>query len=117
MEFPFVKGDEVFLKARPASGIGVVTEVLAIGAEPQYRVVFSGQAQIYSARHLELARRQEHRGTAAMPRVQIETACGDERWSTIGCSQNIIEASWQALWDSLELPLLRDREHVENLTR
>jgi 2-isopropylmalate synthase len=52
----------------------------------------------------------EHRGTAAKPRVLIESARGDERWSTIGASQNVIEASWQALWDSLELPLLRDAE-------
>src|SRR5690606_9534227 len=45
------------------------------------------------------------RGTAARPRVLIESARGAERWSTVGCSENIIEASWQALWDSLELPL------------
>jgi 2-isopropylmalate synthase len=49
----------------------------------------------------------EHLGTAARPRVVIESACGDARWSTVGCSANIIEASWYALWDSLELPLLR----------
>ncbi len=49
----------------------------------------------------------EHLGTAAKPRVVIESACGDERWSTVGCSDDIIEASWLALWDSLELPLLR----------
>jgi len=54
----------------------------------------------------------EHRGTAATPRVLIESARGDERWSTIGASPNIIEASYQALWDSLELPLLRAREAV-----
>jgi 2-isopropylmalate synthase len=52
----------------------------------------------------------EHLGTAAKPRVLIESARGDERWSTVGCSENIIEASWQALWDSLELPLLRAAE-------
>jgi 2-isopropylmalate synthase len=51
----------------------------------------------------------EHLGTAAKPRVLIESARGEERWSTVGCSENIIEASWQALWDSLELPLLRSR--------
>jgi hypothetical protein len=43
----------------------------------------------------------------------MESARGDERWSTVGCSDNILEASWQALWDSLELPLLRDREARE----
>jgi 2-isopropylmalate synthase len=51
-----------------------------------------------------------HMGSAAKPRVLLESARGDERWSTVGCSENVIEASWQALWDSLELPLLRDRE-------
>ena len=49
----------------------------------------------------------EHLGTAAKPRVVVESASGAERWSTMGCSENIIEASWQALHDSLELPLLR----------
>ncbi len=39
----------------------------------------------------------------------IEAARGDERWSTVGCSANIIEASWQALVDSFELPLLRQQ--------
>ena len=51
-----------------------------------------------------------HLGVAARPRVLIESGAGDERWSTVGCSENIIEASWQALWDSLELPLLRKRD-------
>jgi 2-isopropylmalate synthase len=51
----------------------------------------------------------EHLGTAAKPRVVVESANGAERWSTVGCSENIIEASWQALRDSLELPLLRRR--------
>jgi 2-isopropylmalate synthase len=52
----------------------------------------------------------EHLGTAARPRVVIESALDEERWSTVGCSENIITASWYALWDSLELPLLRARE-------
>jgi 2-isopropylmalate synthase len=51
----------------------------------------------------------QHLGTAAKPRVVVESASGAERWSTMGCSENIIEASWQALRDSLELPLLRRR--------
>ncbi|HEU4473908.1 MAG TPA: alpha-isopropylmalate synthase regulatory domain-containing protein, partial [Gemmatimonadales bacterium] len=46
-------------------------------------------------------------GTAARPRVIIESARGAERWSTVGCSENIIEASWLALCDALELALLR----------
>ncbi len=57
----------------------------------------------------------EHLGTAAKPRVLIESARGEERWSTVGCSENIIEASWQALWDGLELPLLRDQDRVREI--
>ena len=49
----------------------------------------------------------EHLGTAARPRVIIESARGAERWSTVGCSANIIEASWLALCDALELALLK----------
>ena len=35
-------------------------------------------------------------------RVLIESADGDDSWGTIGVSENLIEASWQALVDSLE---------------
>jgi 2-isopropylmalate synthase len=49
----------------------------------------------------------EHLGTGARPRVIVESARSAERWSTVGCSENIIEASWLALWDALELPLHR----------
>src|SRR5438046_9724367 len=38
----------------------------------------------------------EHLGTAAKPRVVVESASGAERWSTMGCSENIIEASWRS---------------------
>jgi 2-isopropylmalate synthase len=54
----------------------------------------------------------EHLGTGARPRVVIESARGAERWSTVGCSENIIEASWLALCDGLELPLLRDADRA-----
>jgi 2-isopropylmalate synthase len=45
--------------------------------------------------------------TAAKTRVLVESNLGTERWSTIGVSQNIIEASSEALKDALELPLVR----------
>ncbi len=40
-------------------------------------------------------------GTRAVTRVLIDATNGDTRWSTIGVSENIIEASWQALSDSI----------------
>jgi 2-isopropylmalate synthase len=45
-------------------------------------------------------------GTAATTRVLIESGRGTERWTTVGCSANIIEASLLALVDSLEFAVL-----------
>ncbi|MCP4422440.1 MAG: citramalate synthase [Chloroflexi bacterium] len=44
--------------------------------------------------------------TAATTRVLIDTRQGNNSWSTVGASTNIIEASWQALTDSMEYALL-----------
>jgi 2-isopropylmalate synthase len=49
-------------------------------------------------------------GTAAHTRVLIDSAAGHSNWSTVGCSTNIIEASWRALADSLEYVLLNDTD-------
>ncbi|HBG26751.1 MAG: citramalate synthase [Planctomycetes bacterium GWF2_41_51] len=46
--------------------------------------------------------------TAAITRVIIETRDKDAVWGTVGVSENIIEASWQALVDSVEYKLLKD---------
>ncbi|MFH1379085.1 MAG: citramalate synthase [bacterium] len=46
-------------------------------------------------------------GTAAKVRVLIESRDNTEAWSTIGVSENIIEASWQALVDGVEYKLLK----------
>jgi 2-isopropylmalate synthase len=47
-------------------------------------------------------------GTAAGVRVLLDSTDGEELWSTIGVSENIIEASWQALVDSIEYKLSKD---------
>jgi 2-isopropylmalate synthase len=43
-----------------------------------------------------------HDGTAAVTRVLLDSTDGHETWGSIGVSENIIEASWEALVDSLE---------------
>ena len=45
-------------------------------------------------------------GTAALTRVLIETTDGNKNWTTVGVSEDIIEASWDALVDSIEYYLL-----------
>jgi len=51
----------------------------------------------------------EKAGTAARVRVLIQSQDDMDTWSTIGVSENIIEASWQALVDSVEYKLLKDK--------
>jgi 2-isopropylmalate synthase len=46
------------------------------------------------------------KGTGAVTRVLIDSTDGEQTWSTIGVSENIIEASWQALADSIIYGLL-----------
>ncbi|MEA3078221.1 MAG: 2-isopropylmalate synthase [Actinomycetota bacterium] len=48
-----------------------------------------------------------NKGTGAVTRVLIDSTDGETSWSTIGVSENIIEASWQALSDSIVYGLLR----------
>jgi 2-isopropylmalate synthase len=51
----------------------------------------------------------EKAGTAAKVRVLIQSQDEKDTWNTIGVSENIIEASWQALVDSVEYKLLKDK--------
>ncbi|MGD0677666.1 MAG: citramalate synthase [Polyangiaceae bacterium] len=44
-------------------------------------------------------------GTASPVRVLVESGYGDERWTTVGASSNVIEASWLALADGIEYGL------------
>jgi 2-isopropylmalate synthase len=48
-----------------------------------------------------------NKGTGAATRVLIDSSDGDATWTTIGVNENIIEASWQALLDSIHFGLLR----------
>jgi len=48
-------------------------------------------------------------GTAAKVRVLIESQDETDSWTTVGVHENIIEASWEALIDSIEYKLLKDQ--------
>ena len=51
----------------------------------------------------------EKAGTAARVRVLIQSEDENSSWGTVGVSENVIEASWQALADSVEYKLLKDK--------
>jgi 2-isopropylmalate synthase len=54
------------------------------------------------------------RGTAAVTRVLIDSTDGDRAWTTIGVSENVIEASWAALEDSIVFGLLHSGAAQQN---
>ena len=54
-------------------------------------------------------------GTKSKVRVLVESSDGENSWSTVGVSENIIEASWQALRDSLNYKLLKS-QNIEDST-
>jgi len=48
------------------------------------------------------------RGTGARVRVLVESRDGESEWGTVGVSHDILEASWQALVDSITYKLMKD---------
>ncbi len=100
-----VRGTVMHTAGEGAGPVNALDQAIRKALVPHYPVLDAVHLVDYRVRIVD-----EHLGTAARPRVVIESARGDERWSTVGCSENIIEASWLALWDSLELPLHRVKD-------
>jgi 2-isopropylmalate synthase len=99
-------GDEVAHTAAEGGGpVHALDQALRKALLPSYPSLKEVRLADYKVRILD-----PDQATDATTRVVIEAACGEERWSTVGCSQNIIEASCQALMDTLELFLLRQQE-------
>jgi 2-isopropylmalate synthase len=96
-------GDEMMHTAAEGQGpVNALDRAVRKALLPHYPALAEVHLVDYKVRIVD-----EHLGTGARPRVVIESARGAERWSTVGCSENIIEASWLALCDGLELALLR----------
>ena len=99
---------EVHHTASEASGpVDALAHSLGKALAPVFPVVSDIELVDYKVRILE----SQH-GTDAIIRVQIESRDNKtgETWGTVGASDNIIEASWEALVDAVEYKLLRDRE-------
>jgi 2-isopropylmalate synthase len=102
-------GQEVFHTASEGRGpVHALDQALRKALLPAYPHLSTVRLADYKVRILD-----PDQATDATTRVIIEAATGEERWSTVGCSQNIIDASYQALADSLELFLLRQQEQIE----
>ena len=93
---------------RVAEGDGPVNALdaaLRRALVPHYPVIEQVQLVDYRVRVVNTAA-----ATAAKVRVLIESRDAEQHWGTIGVSENIIDASWAALVDSIEYKLLREEE-------
>lgn len=97
-------GDREFHTAAEGSGpVHALDLALRKALLPSYPALSTVRLADYKVRILD-----SDRATEATTRVFVEAACEGYRWSTVGCSRNIIEASGQALADSFELFLARE---------
>jgi 2-isopropylmalate synthase len=97
-------GDDVILTAAEGNGpVNALDQAVRKALLPHYPQLEPVHLVDYKVRILD-----GDAGTAAMTRVLIDSSDGHRTWSTVGSSSNIIEASWQALADSLEYVLLRE---------
>ncbi len=95
-------GEEMVHTAAEGNGpVNALDNALRKALETFYPEVAGLRLSDYKVRVLE-----EKAGTEAQVRVLIETGNGKKTWGTVGVSTNIIEASWQALADSMSYGLL-----------
>ncbi|HEY63624.1 MAG TPA: citramalate synthase [Caldilineae bacterium] len=99
-------GDQIFHTAAEGNGpVNALDKALRKALEPFYPQLKSVQLTDYKVRILD-----SQSATAAQVRVLIDSTDGRRSWGTVGASTNIIEASWQALADSVEYALLNHEE-------
>ena len=96
-----VDGERVIATAEGNGPVNALDSALRSALGDRYPALASVHLTDYKVRVLDTAR-----GTGAVTRVLVDSTNGDRTWTTIGVSENIIEASWQALYDSLVYGLL-----------
>ncbi len=96
-----VEGEVIHTAAEGNGPVNALDTALRKALIPKYPQMAAFHLADYKVRILD-----GENGTQAITRVLIDTQNGTKRWSTVGASANIIEASWCALADSVEYGLL-----------
>lgn len=100
-------GDDVYHTAASGNGpVNALDAALRKALSPRFPGLRKVSLHDYKVRIVDGAE-----GTAATTRVLIESGKGSKRWTTVGCSSNIIEASLLALVDSLEYAHFSNDRH------
>jgi 2-isopropylmalate synthase len=95
-----INGEIVHTAAEGAGPVNALDQAMRKALTAHYPLLNDFHLADYKVRILD-----GHAGTAAITRVLIESVSHLRRWSTVGASINIIEASWLALADSIEYGL------------
>lgn len=96
-------GDRRFVATGEGTGpVGALDTALRMAIGESYPEVAQIELTDFKVRILD-----ENVGTGAVTRVHITTSDATGSWGTVGVSENIIEASWNALVDSIEYGLMR----------
>ena len=90
-------GDERIVATGEGNGpVDALHSALAVAVADRYPAFDAIKLTDFKVRVLDT-----EKGTGAVTRVLIESTNGSSTWTTIGVSENIVEASWQALIDSI----------------
>lgn len=98
-----IKGEDVYTVAEGDGPVNALDTALRKGLVRFFPQIEQITLEDYKVRILG----GQH-GTAARTRVLIVSTDGHQSWGTVGVSDNIIEASWQALVDSIQYKLVQD---------
>ena len=96
-------GGERFIETAEGNGpVNALDKALRRPSSAGSRRCTTSDLVNYSVRILD-----EDRGTAAKTRVLIDSSDGRDNWGSVGVGVNVVEASWEALVDSISYGLLR----------
>ncbi|MFF0827738.1 citramalate synthase [Brevibacillus sp. NPDC003359] len=98
-----VNGESVHTAADGNGPVNALDNAMRKALEGYYPCIAKMQLEDYKVRVLD-----ENGATAAKVRVLIESSSNGEKWSTVGVSTNVIEASWEALADSIRYLLWKE---------
>jgi 2-isopropylmalate synthase len=102
-----VRGEVAHTAATGRGPVNALDVALRRALEPSYPGLAQMRLLDFKVRVMSIANK-DGGGTASFVRVLIESGDKQDRWTTVGVSHNIIEASWQALVDSINYKLFKD---------
>jgi 2-isopropylmalate synthase len=100
----WVGEDRIVATGEGNGPVNALDHALRLAIEPHYPALGRITLTDFKVRVLDTGK-----GTGAVTRVLLDSTNGEREWTTIGVSENIIEASWQALVDSIVFGLLHTK--------